>query len=124
MIYRGRVSPDLAPLVPVDLISNDEQIHTVEMVIDTGFEGDLSLPTSIIQDMGFQPFDDYHLTLANGEEILVAGWEGKVMWRGRRRTVLVVENQSDPLLGMNLLWRNRITIDIHANGPVTIEELV
>lgn len=34
-----------------------------------------------------------------------------------------VKAESDTVLGIDLLWRNRITIDVHANGQVTIEEL-
>ena len=73
--------------------------------------------------MEFPVSDDFNLTLANGQEIEVLGFEGQVMWHGRRREVLVLETAGTPLMGMNLLWRNRITIDAHANGQVVVEEL-
>ncbi len=78
----------------------------------------------IIRNLGFLYLDDYSSTLADGGEIEMSGWEGRVIWHGRRRSVLVLEAEGDPLLGMNLLWRNWITIDNYANGPVLIEELV
>ena len=34
-----------------------------------------------------------------------------------------METEGSPLMGMNLLWRSRITIDNYANGPVVVEEL-
>ena len=119
----GRVNSDLAPLVPVDLIASDGEIHTVDMMLDTGFNGELSLPGEIIRRLGFQLFDEIASRLADGQEVWLQGWEGRIMWHGRPRRVVAVEAGSDPTLGMDLLWRNRINIDVHANGPVTIEEL-
>ena len=110
-------------LALVDLIASDGQIYTVEVVLDTGFDGDLSLPGDIISRMGFPLYDDYVSNLADGREVMLSGYDGQVLWHGRRRGVLVLEAEGYPLLGMNLLWRNRITIDNYANGDVVIEEL-
>ena len=113
----------MVPLVPVDLIASDGNIHTVEVVIDTGFEGSLYLPGDIIRLLSLPLFDDFALTLADGQEIVTSGYDGQVMWHGRRRSILVLESGGETLLGMNFLWRNRITIDAYANGPVVVEEL-
>ena len=119
----GIVNSDMAPLVPVDLIASDGEIHTVNMMLDTGFDGDLSLPGEIIRRLGFRLIDEFASRLADGQEVTLRGWEGRVVWHGSPRRIMAVESGSDPLLGMNLLWRNRLTIDVHANGPDTIEEL-
>lgn len=113
----------MAPMVPVELIASDGQIHVVEAVLDTGFDGELTLPREIIQRLGIPLYDDYVSRLADGRDIKVSGYEGQVMWHGRPRNILVLETEGDPLLGMYLLWRNRITIDNYANGPVVVEEL-
>ena len=113
----------MAPLVPVDLVAGDGQIHALEVILDTGFEGDLKLPGDVIRRLEFPLADDFIMTLADGREIEVLGYEGQVMWHGRRRSILVLETEGDSLLGMNLLWRSRITIDNYANGPVVIQEL-
>ena len=122
-MIRGRVGPDLGPTVPVDLIANNGEVHTVDMVLDSGFNGDLSLPVEFIRRLGFQYYDDIELKLADGEVVEFRVWEGRVNLHGRTRRVMAVEAESELLVGMNLLWRNRITIDVHANGPVTDEEL-
>ena len=67
--------------------------------------------------------DLYEPTLANRETAHYMVYEDRIEWHGRHRRVTADEAGSDPLLGMNLLWRNRITIDVYANGPVTIKEL-
>ena len=122
-MFRGRVSTRLAPLVPLDLIASDGQTRTVEVFLDTGFEGSLYLPGDVIRQLALPLYDEFVLTLADGSRIKVLGYEGQVMLHDRRRSVLVLESQGEALLGMNLLWRNRITIDNYANGPVVIEEL-
>ena len=113
----------MAPLVPLEFLASDGQTHTIEVVLDTGFEGALFLPGDIIRQLGLPLYDDFELTLADGSITRVLGYEGQVMLHGRRRSALVLESRGEALLGMNLLWRNRIIIDVHANGPVTIEDL-
>ena len=93
------------------------------MVLDTGFDGELSLPEDLIGELGFPLYDDFVSTMADGRKVKSLGYEGQVVWHGRRRSVLVLQNAGEPLLGMRLLWRNRITIDAYANASVLIEEL-
>ncbi|MDE2778156.1 MAG: clan AA aspartic protease [Chloroflexota bacterium] len=122
-MFNGMISPRLEPVVNLNVIGTNGRTRRVELVLDSGFDGDLSLPSSTIQELGLQLLDNYETTLANGERAQFAGYEGQVEWHGRRRNMLVLETVSESLLGMNLLWRNRITMDVVANGPVTIEEL-
>ena len=122
-MFSGRVSPRFEPLVPVELVGSDGRIHEIEVVLDTGFDGELSLPAEVIHRLGFPVYDDFVSTLANGRDIGTTGWEGQIMWHGRRRNIVVLETEGSSLMGMWLLWRNRITIENYANGPVLIEEL-
>lgn len=122
-MFRGRVSPLLEPLVPLEVLDTGRQIHTIEAILDTGFDGSLCLPGQVIRRIGYPLYDDFASTLANSQEVILSGYEGQIMWHGRRRTVLVLESEDQALLGMNLLWRNQILIGAYANGPVTIEEL-
>ena len=91
-MFRGRVSTRFAPMVPLDLIASNGQTHTVEVVLDTGFEGALYLPGDVIRQMGFPLYDEFVLTLANGSKAKVLGYEGQVMMHGRRRSALVLES--------------------------------
>lgn len=122
-MFRGRVNPRLEAIVPLELIGRRGETHQVEVLLDTGFDGSLFLPEQVIADLGFPLYDDFVLTLANGREEVFHGYDGRILWHGRHLNVLVLESRSEALLGMNLLWRNRITIDNYANGPVIVEEL-
>ena len=107
----------------MELVAENGEIHTVQAVLDTGFDGELSLPESVISELGVPLYDDFVSTMADGRKAKFLGYEGNIVWHGRRRSVLVLQNAGEPLLGMRLLWRNRITIDAYANGSVVIEEL-
>ena len=122
-MFRGTVNPRLEPVVTLGLIASDGQIHEVDVVLDSGFDGSLCLPGAIIRRLGFPLYDEFVSTLADGRRVRVQGYDGEVLWHGRQRSVLVLEAEGSSLLGMNLLWRNRVTIDAYANGPVVIEEL-
>ena len=119
----GVVSPRLEPKLSLELIDDNGIVYTVEVLLDTGFEGNLVLPSRVIRDVGLRYFDDYEATLADGSIVEWAGYECQLTWHGRRRNIIVLESEGEALLGMNLLWRNWITIDNYANGPVVIEEL-
>lgn len=122
-MFRGRVSPRFEPLVPLDLVETEGQIYQIEVLLDTGFDGSLLIPDHVIKSLGFPLYDDFVSTLADGRSVVVQGFDGQVMWHGRLQSVLILESKGEALLGMNLLWRNRITIDNYANGPVVVEEL-
>ena len=122
-MIRGRVTPALEAQIALELIGNEGQTHTVEVILDTGFEGDLILPLDIIRRLGLTSVDDYRAILADGREAFWAGYEGRVLWHGRPRSALILESDGEALLGMNLLWRSRVTLDVRANGDVVIEEL-
>ena len=94
----------------------------MEAVIDTGFSGYLTLPADIINRLGLQHMGLRYFELATGERVGLRIHLGAATWHGRPHGVFVLESECDPLLGMALLWGNRITLDATAGGTVTIEE--
>ena len=46
-----------------------------------------------------------------------------VLWYGQLRSIQVVEANSEPLLGMELLLGSRVTLDVRDGGPVIINAL-
>ena len=107
----------------MELVGNGRQTHQIEAILDTGFQGDLSLPSEIIRRLRLASAGELDVRLANGQEITLPSYEGRVLWHGRPRSIIVLESGDEALLGMNLLWRSRVTLDVRANGDVVIEEL-
>ena len=53
----------------------------------------------------------------------MSAWRGLILWNGRPRSVEIVETDSEPLLGMELLRGNRVTIEVREGGAVTMDAL-
>ena len=45
-----------------------------------------------------------------------------IFWHGQRREVVVLETESESILGATLLSGSRVYIDFHQDGEVVIEE--
>ena len=97
--------------------------RSMEVVLDTGFTGYLTLPPESIRQLGLPSVGQRTFELANGELFEFQVYLGSVSWHGRPSDVLVLQSDSVPLLGMTLLWGSRVTMDALNDGEVTIEEL-
>ena len=120
---RGKVDFNRQAVVPIEIIASDGRIHSTEAVVDTGFDGQLSLPPELIQRLGLEPESPVSVTLANGEDVLWNTWDGYILWYGHARNVLIFEADNTPLLGMELLEDSQLTIQVRIGGNVLIEEL-
>ena len=119
----GEVRPNRRAVVAVELLAADGEFQSFNFILDTGFDGDLSLPTQILQGLDVAAESDYRIELADGSHVVSHTWAATVRWEGAPRDVLVVESAGEPLLGMELLWQSRITLETRAYGPVLIEPL-
>ena len=118
----GEVTEDLDLLVTVEVANNNGTFVPIEVVIDTGFNGDLALPRDVILALGLSYRGETTWTLATGEEAAMSNYEGVISWHGRPRDVVVIETGSEFLLGMAVLVGSKVTIDAQVGGEVVIEE--
>ena len=118
----GRVSAGLDPLVNIELGNGKGSFQSLQVVVDTGFSGELALPSELIQSLGLDYIDDVSVALADRQERPVRAYDGVVFWQGRSRDVMVLDMGSEPLLGMALLLGSRLTVSCRPNGAVVIEE--
>ncbi len=118
----GRVSESLDLLVPIEVSDRNGVFLPLEIVLDTGFNGDLALPREVIQNLGLTYRGQTSWTIATGEEATMSNYDGVVLWHGQPRDVVVIETASESLIGMALLVGSRITVDARICGEVLIEE--
>ena len=119
----GSVVSARRPLVPLTILDDSGNPQTLRVVLDTGFTGQVSLPERYVRQLGIRINRYVEGRPATGETIRIPAGRATVIWQGRRRNVRVLQLDSEPLLGMQFLWRHRITIDAVTNGPVTITPL-
>ena len=122
-MIRGKVSGNQQALIAVDIMDGEGRPRSVEVVLDTGFTGYLTLPSESISQLGLPSVGQRTFELANGELFDFQVYLGAVSWHGRPSDVLVLQSDSVPLLGMALLWGSRVTMDALNDGEVGIEDL-
>jgi len=98
-------------------------LHEIEAVIDTGYTGWLTLPPSVISTLSLRWDSFGRGMLADGSASLFDVYQGKVVWDGRIRSVLVDEFDATPLVGMALLRGCELRMQVRARGKVTIKRL-
>ena len=110
------------PVISIAVVNPSEPQPAIlfDATVDTGFTGFLTLRPGVIAQLGLPFLTNQPAVLANGTVSSYDVHAGRVMWRGEERIVPVYSIDSDPLVGMALLWNSRLTIDIVPNGTVSI----
>ena len=122
-MIKGRVGSDQQARIEIDIIDSAGHPRSLEVSLDTGYTGSLSLPTEIVQWLGLPSVGQRTFELANGELFEFDVYLSTVTWHERTTDALVLRSEGSPLLGMTLLWGSRITLDAFNGGEVTIEEV-
>jgi clan AA aspartic protease len=101
----------------------DGQGHDIEAVIDTGFTGFLTLPPSLITALGLTWRGYASAVLGDGSLQQFDVYAATVIWDGQARMVEIDAADTDPLVGMGLLYGHEVRIQVINGGAVTIEAL-
>ncbi len=124
MTVLGAVSEDgREPVIPLSLIGYSGTANEVKAVVDTGFDGELTLPMELILRLGYARIGTVGATLADGSNVETEFFAGHVSWHGVRRAVAVLAAEGTPLVGMELLAGSRLTVDAEPDGVVRVETL-
>lgn len=100
---KGRIADDDSPIVAVTL-SIKSTLVRFDAVLDTGFEGYISVPRKYLVKGGWKKFGTKKYVLADGTRVRFTVYLGDVIFDGKRRTVLALATKSeDILLGTKLL---------------------
>ena len=97
--------------------------RTVDAVIDTGFDGTLTLPTTVVVALGLPWLSREIAYLADGSASLFDMHAATVLWDGKPRRVLIQAVDTTPLLGMGMLQGYELRIEAVKGGSVVISEL-
>jgi clan AA aspartic protease len=109
--------------LPLVVGNSNGQQQLIDTVIDTGFDGFLSLPSEIINRLGLPWTISHMATLGDGSEVLFDFYTATVIWDGQYLEIDIAESETEPLLGMALLYGYRLQVDNIEGGIVKIEVL-
>jgi len=119
----GVVTADRQAIIHLMVRGPGGQEQEIEAIIDTGFDGWLSLPSSVIVSLGLVWRQRGRALLADGRESVFDIYEATVDWDGEARRIPVDEAETAPLIGMSLLEGYELTVQAQAGGNVTIRAL-
>ena len=123
-MIEGVVNSAYEAVIPFSLRGPAGQAQEVEAVIDTGFTGFVTLPPSLVAELGLVFMGTSEATLADGSEVSFDAYDVTVLWEGQPRDVLIDEADTTPLVGMLLLDRHNLNIDVESGGRVLIQAKV
>jgi clan AA aspartic protease len=106
------------------VVSNaNRQSRLTDAVIDTGYTGFLSLPREIIVALNLPWTGIDRGTLGDGSEVTFEVYAATIIWDGQYRNIPVNEAETDPLVGMSLLYGYDLQIRAVEGGNVTIKAI-
>ncbi len=119
----GIVNEHHEALIPLRVRNSQGREENILAVVDTGFNGSLSLPSELISKLELEFQRRGLAQLADGSEIIFNIYNGWVIWDELPRRVKIDEANTDPMIGMNLLSGFQLKIDVERGGAVTIQQL-
>ena len=119
----GRVTAHGEAVVPLYVGGTGDQGRQIDTVIDTGFNGFLTLPASLIQELGLVWRRRGRAMLADGSDSLFDIYETTVVWNGRSKRGSVDEVDCAPLIGMSLIPGCELTVEVVDGGRVVVRPL-
>lgn len=119
----GLVTADRQAIITLTVRGPAGQEHEIEAIVDTGFDGWFSLPSSVIVQLGLTWLQRGRALLADGRESVFDIYEATVIWDGQVRRIPVDEAETAPLVGMSLLDGYELTMQVRSSGNVIIRAL-
>jgi clan AA aspartic protease len=117
----GYITAQREAIVRLVVFDAARQPHDVDTVIDTGFNGFLTLPRAMVQMFQLPLVGNRRVTLGDGSTAVLDLYLAMVVWDMQPREVLVLEAEGGPLIGMAMLYGNRVMLYVVDNGDVFIE---
>ena len=122
-MIHGVVNRNREATISLVVVNESRQTKLITAVIDTGYTGFLSLPSEIIAELGLSWTGIDRGTLGDGSEVTFEVYAAKVIWDGEYRDIPINEAETDPLVGISLLYGYDLHIQTIEGGNVTIELL-
>lgn len=113
---------DRFPRVTLTLSAVDGPVD-VEFLVDTGFDGDLSLPPPLLARIDGPVVSYARVVMADGSRRRIPAYEVEVEWDGERRVVEAVALDGQPLLGVVLMGGCNLQVEMFEGGEVSIETM-
>jgi clan AA aspartic protease len=119
----GKVNAEFEPIIPLSIHCFDGKLFTQDAIVDTGFNGWLSLPPDSIAQLNLTWKRRGRAILGDGSECVFDVYEAVVVWDGTLLTIPVDEADSEPLVGMLLMEGYQLMVQVFEGGRVELSKV-
>lgn len=109
--------------LPLVIGNTEGKRQLINAVIDTGFNGFLTLPSSIITNLNLPWNASEIVTLGDGKKTIFDVYAVMIIWDGEYREIDVAESETEPLIGMSLLSGYQLQVEVKQGGIVSVQKL-
>ncbi len=120
-MIEGVVNAAYEPVITIVVQGQAGRTREIEAVIDTGFTGFLTVPPLLATELGLDFRGTSRATLADGSEVMLPSYGIAVLWDGQPRYVEADAANATPLVGMRMLDRHNLIVEVERGGRVVIE---
>jgi clan AA aspartic protease len=116
----GVVNADFEPIIQLSICGSDGDVYTQDAIVDTGFNGWLSLPPDLIAQLNLKWKRRGRAILGDGSECVFNVYEAVLVWDGNLLTIPIDEADSEPLVGMSLMEGYQLIVQVFEGGRVEL----
>ena len=120
-MIEGVVNAAYEPVITTVVQGQAGRTREIEAVIDAGFTGFLTVPPLLATELGLDFRGTSRATLADGSEVMLPSYGIAVLWDGQPRYVEADAANATPLVGMRMLDRHNLIVEVERGGRVVIE---
>ncbi len=122
-MIRGKVDDDLQPMISIQLLDHTGQYKDFDVKLDTGFNGELGLPASVLNIIEKTHFETRAVRFANDRSEIVNAYYVDALVDGEARSMVAMDfGSGSRLLGMDALPSWTGCVEFKINGDVTIQK--
>ena len=120
-MIEGTVNAANEAVVSLPLRGPTGQALNVDAVVDTGFTRFLTLTPAMVTELGLGYRGINRVILADGSETTLEVYGVTVLWDGQPREIVAYVSDTTPLIGMSMLHRHNLNVDVEEGGQVLIQ---
>ena len=120
-MIQGVVNAAYEAVVTLHLQNPEGRTRDIEAVIDTGYSGFLTLPPGLVDELGLPFVYMGQAFLANDAVVDFDVHDATLLWDSQPRRIKADATGSTPLVGMAMLERHDLNVEVENGGRVVIQ---
>lgn len=120
-VIEGVVNANYEVVATLTILSPTGQSQEIDAVVDTGYNGFLTLPLELVTELELTFASVGWAYLADGSEATFNTYGVTALWDGQPRYIEADSVGDTPLVGMQLLANHSLYVEVEPDGRVVIQ---